>query len=831
MADEPTKPSETLTTPPVSASRNAAEALLKARALDTPPRPGLLATLDRFEILEVIGQGGMGVVLLARDPATEVLVAIKMLRPDLARELQIVKRFLTEARHMYKLDHASILRVLEVSDRAAGPYYVMPYKPRGSLAATIQPGQPLDEATTLTIARHVAEALAYAHAQGLIHRDVKPHNILLDPDGRAHLADFGLVRTVFNDSLIEPGHEGRLGTVAYMSPAVARGDAEDTRCDIYSFGAVLYEMLTGEPPYTGQTREAILNAILAGPPTPVRTRNPKAPAGLAAVCEGCMARELRDRYATMDDVVRDLDLIADGKKPSGPHGAKTTAQRRSIRRVSFIAATGLIAVGLLLGWRYSTRGPHPPTNPELKVTRAWLPAASPKDDPEISAARAAAFAAPAKFDVLVALYRTYEKAWRIPETAAIGRRLTELRPHSAEAWGLWCASLYRSERAAESLEAARRVNELDPENPMSWHLMANALRVSGQHIQSAEWFRRVLATWPDDEDSNRWLAHELNNQKEYSEAERYARKALALRPDNPHGWQQLAKALQGLGRTSEAADAYKKAGNADKEKKPANARGLSVAETHTGAQETLVLDLGGGVAMDFVFIPAGEFFMGSLPFERGREDDEGPQHQETVGQPLFVGKYEVTQAQWRAVMGASAGYWEGDTLPVQGITWDESVVFCAEVSHRTGRRVRLPTEVEWEYAARAGTSTRFSFGDNDSELSRYGWFKDNAGDRPHAVGTLLPNAWGLYDMHGNVWEFCEDYYHATYTGAPVDGSARLDKADTDFSEFRVCRGASAYDDAKWCRSAERGCHHPDWRDQWVGFRIVVETKENEARRD
>ena len=131
------------------------------------------------------------------------------------------------------------------------------------------------------------------------------------------MADFGLARTLFNDTIVDVESRQLEGTAPYMSPAVAAGDAEDTRCDIYSFGALLYEMLTGHPPYKGRGTKEILDQIIAGPPKPITSLNPDADRGLVAVAEGCMARELRDRYADMRDVLKDLQRIKEGKPPIG----------------------------------------------------------------------------------------------------------------------------------------------------------------------------------------------------------------------------------------------------------------------------------------------------------------------------------------------------------------------------------------------------------------------------------------------------------------------------------------------------------------------------------
>ena len=165
-------------------------------------------------------------------------------------------------------------QVLELLDRAEGPYFVMPYFEKGSLANRIKSGKPMDTESILDIVAQVAEGLSFAHRSGIIHRDLKPANILLTVDGKACLADFGLARTLFNDTIVDVESRNLEGTAPYMSPAVAAGDAEDTRCDIYSFGALLYEMLTGHPPYQGRGTKDILDQIIAGPPKPVTSLNP-----------------------------------------------------------------------------------------------------------------------------------------------------------------------------------------------------------------------------------------------------------------------------------------------------------------------------------------------------------------------------------------------------------------------------------------------------------------------------------------------------------------------------------------------------------------------------
>ena len=348
--------------PPVSVFAGPIAELVGHRLLSPPTRPGLLASLARYEVVRVLGGGGMGVVVLARDSEQGKDVAIKLIRPELVSDQRMVHRFVKEAGHLQKLKHPNVVPVLEVSDRAEGPYFVMPYYERGSLASRIRPGQRMESDVILDLARQIAEGLAFAHRHGIIHRDLKPANILVGSEGKSCLADFGLARTMFNDSLIDVEREQLEGTAPYMSPGVAVGNAEDTRCDIYAFGALLYEMLTGEPPYAGRNTSDIRRQILDGPPKPILTRNPAADPGLVTVAEGAMARELRDRYADMADVSADLDRIAAGKAVVGPRGISNR-----VKHMPFSpwlpAGIVLMGVGLWLMWPSKPETNQPGTKP------------------------------------------------------------------------------------------------------------------------------------------------------------------------------------------------------------------------------------------------------------------------------------------------------------------------------------------------------------------------------------------------------------------------------------------------------------------------------------
>ncbi|MEG5037500.1 MULTISPECIES: bifunctional serine/threonine-protein kinase/formylglycine-generating enzyme family protein [unclassified Microcoleus] len=239
-------------------------------------------------------------------------------------------------------------------------------------------------------------------------------------------------------------------------------------------------------------------------------------------------------------------------------------------------------------------------------------------------------------------------------------------------------------------------------------------------------------------------------------------------------------------------------------------------------------NLGSGATLDMVAIPGGSFVMGSPNTEAERRDKEGPQRTVNIS-PFFMGKYPVTQAQYQALMGNNPshfkGFFKSKQLPVEQVTWDEAVKFCRKLSEKTGKTYRLPSEAEWEYACRAGTTTPFYFGETITpDLVNYdgnypygatpkGLYRKQTTD----VGSFGPNPFGLYDMHGNVWEWCIDRWHDNYNGAPSDGSSW----ETGTGHHRVLRGGSWDYNAVHCRSAFRDRNSADYRLRNWGFRVVV----------
>jgi formylglycine-generating enzyme required for sulfatase activity len=235
----------------------------------------------------------------------------------------------------------------------------------------------------------------------------------------------------------------------------------------------------------------------------------------------------------------------------------------------------------------------------------------------------------------------------------------------------------------------------------------------------------------------------------------------------------------------------------------------------------LSLDLGNNVSMKLVLIPSGKFMMGSPENEKDRISDEGPQHEVTITKAFYIGAYDVTQEQYERIMGNNPRGFKGAHNPVENVSWDDAVEFCKKLSQETGKTVRLPTEAQWEYACRAGSKTRFSYGDDSdySNLGDYAWYNKNSNGQTHPVGQKKPNAWGLYDMHGNVWQWCSDW--------DVNSNANANNTNpqgSDSGSPRVLRGGGWDGDPRRCRSAGRGGNVPDDRSDDSGFRVVVDLK-------
>ncbi|MFO0958306.1 MAG: formylglycine-generating enzyme family protein [Isosphaeraceae bacterium] len=255
----------------------------------------------------------------------------------------------------------------------------------------------------------------------------------------------------------------------------------------------------------------------------------------------------------------------------------------------------------------------------------------------------------------------------------------------------------------------------------------------------------------------------------------------------------------------------------------------------TAAEKDLITN---SIGMKLKLIPAGSFLMGATPDDAEADEDEKPQHKVTISRPFYLGIYEVTQYEYRQIMGENPSeFKDSELLPVERVSWLDAVKFCNKLSEREKRRpcyriegekvtiqggngYRLPTEAEWEYACRApqspGSVTKYPFGDRDEDLGQYAWFGENSGDKTHPVGQKKPNRWGLYDMQGNVWEWCQDFYSDVYYSFSPD----TDPSGPDLAPRRVSRGGSWDSIPRSCRPAGRSWNSPGNRSRYLGFRVA-----------
>ncbi|HWN22538.1 MAG TPA: serine/threonine-protein kinase [Gaiellaceae bacterium] len=282
---------------------------------------------DRYELKHVVGTGGMSSVYCARDTLLERDVALKILHEHFSEDDDYVERFRREARAAAQLSHPGIVTVIDRGEEDGRQFIVFEFVDGETLKELVERGGPMPVRRALELGLEIGRALAFAHQQGLVHRDVKPQNVLLNGDGRAQVTDFGIARTLDAVGHTETGTV--LGTSHYIAPEQARGERVDAQTDVYSFGVVLYELLAGEVPYAGDNFLTVAMKHVSEPVPSVLERRTDCPLRLASLIEGCMAKEPAERPASMDEVVAELQACLaelDGR----PDGEATMIVRKPV---------------------------------------------------------------------------------------------------------------------------------------------------------------------------------------------------------------------------------------------------------------------------------------------------------------------------------------------------------------------------------------------------------------------------------------------------------------------------------------------------------------------
>jgi formylglycine-generating enzyme required for sulfatase activity len=828
------------------------------RAVESPDAQ----TIAGFELLAKLGEGGMGVVYKAHQASMDRIVALKVLSERLAKDKQFVSRFFREARVAARLDHPNIVRGIDVGSSGSDYFFVMEYVEGEDVGHVLEKRGKLPEKEALEIAVQVARALQHAKEHNMIHRDIKPDNVLLTPDGTAKLLDLGLARSTVGDMTRMTVTGTAMGTPHYISPEQARGEADiDIRTDIYSLGVSLYHMLVGTPPFDGETVAVIITKTLTEIPPTVHEIVPEVSEATSRVVEKMMSKERADRYTNPVEVVEDVEMILSGEEPTrvlgAGHDAAGVASSVATRPPPAPAAPS---------------GTVPTSTPDSGQMRMMSDADIAKLKADTAAELARASGGGKLVPLLVALV-----AIAIVGASATPFVLKELRGDPAKPPGATTpgtpaedaeAKLAAARAAAEEAEARRKLEEAAADDDLWTKTKSVAERMAAEDnhagaiaaldifIASAKTtkYNAQVMTLRGGFEKQRAEALEARREAERAarEAEREkiaaatsasaAEKAarlvklagLAGRGGDFDDALELLTEAQGLGADVVSKVASVRRGKALMARKawkdaaaslgrilqeyPGDEEAaslLAAAKKGLGPAPTLTLDLGGGVTLEVIYVKPGRFRMGSAE----GWGDEKPVHEVVITKGFYIGKYEVTQAQFKTVTGVNRSTFKGDTRPVEEVSWGDADDFCKRVGERVGKVMRLPTEAEWEYAARAGSAGNYCFGNDEADLDRYGWYIRNSGKTTHPVGAKEPNAWGIHDMHGNVWEWLGDWYDRNYyTTTPRDDPQGPERA----TGRRVLRGGCLDNKASGCTATERSSSRPTGRDNDAGFRVVVE---------
>ena len=820
-------PAEPQTTAPLADTISFVPAATDAR------RPQKL--FGDYELLEEIARGGMGVVYKARQAKLNRLVALKMIRSGELADEEQVKRFYAEAEAAAKLDHPGIVPVYEVGQANGQHFFSMALVAGTSLNEQVKTDGPLPPLRAARLLKTVAEAVAYAHGRGIIHRDIKPQNILLDEVSQPRLTDFGLAKQVKGQSdLTNAGQI--MGTPSYMPPEQAGGKLHEIgpAADVYSLGATLYFLLTGRPPFQTASPAETIHQVLNTEPVALRKLNPAIPRDLETICLKCLRKETAKRYATAAELATDLGRWLESKpivaRPVGPaERAWLWCQRRpTLVSMSLLLAV-LILAGSLLAWE------------RQKATRAAamveaLLVAPPQAMPYVveNLTQVQWHAVPILRQRLAEESRDPSQCLHVAVALAHFGEVDApfLVSSIYEAPGGECANIVAALRQDKSAAVAELNARFAAAKEPSDRLRLAVVLLQLGEVEPSQ---KMLAL-ASDPSQRTFFIHHLHEWR--GSVADYAHSLQET--DDPDFQSGLCQALGQIPVTELTADERQALEPVLKDLVSNSPH----ASTHSAAswalrQWKLVLPKTAAVdqvkpAKDWYVNPLGMTFL-KVPagsFERAATDESGKKTLVTLSRAFWLQDCEVTRTQFETFIAdpdcppaEKSPSWQitekfSPTAdhPANGVNWFDAVLFCNWLSRREGlspyyektggkekvkdfrfqmvewdsRRsvpesqgYRLPTEAEWEYTCRAKSATNFCFGDEEALLRHYAVYDT---DKTQPVASRQPNGWGLFDMHGNVWEWNQDRY---------------DDGDLGSVMSRVLRGGSFSYNALFARSATR----------------------------
>ncbi len=806
--------------------------------------------IGKYRIIEKIGTGGMADVYEAEDILLRRTVAMKVLPPEFARDPERIQRFEKEIRNLAALDHPNIVTVYDVGCDKGYHFYTMTLLPNGDLKQRIHEG--ISPNLALDIFEHIADALRIAHQQGLIHRDIKPQNILFDSRDRPLLTDLGIAKAIGSDTRMT--RTGMIiGTPHYMSPEQARGKRIDHRSDLYSLGVVFYEMLTGSVPYEAEDTFAV-GLMHINDPIP---RLPQSLAIFQTIIDRLMAKNPVDRFSNANQLLSTIRKMRSGESIANDQDMTQTlprndlfmdddlfteldsssqGPRKGLGILGGVLAFLVVAGGIYLFQQSQETNDVATQNDAPQQHTITLPTTEDTSDadnasPEPDGSERAESA----------LQREIDRLLEMANEDLEANRLT--RPEGNNASDRYKAVLAldsTNEKARQGLmnivekyiEMSDNAIEKREFEQADQHLFnASIVIPSADNITNA---RRRLAL-AEETERKRQVTEEAEETKRLADQEAAAERERIAAQEAEAAERELIAAQKAEKAKRAAYESQITAGNTaleavDKVKALSSFEAALVlypgdpaARTGFEKAKALVTEPKHGdrftnsLQMTFSYIESGIFLMGSSEDESGRDADELP-HRVNLTKGYWLQTTEVTQKQWTAIMEKNPSRFSdcGANCPVESISWEDIQVFLSKLNLGDDKvSYRLPTEAEWEYGARAGSLARYCFGDTKNSLSNYSWYDRNAGGKTHPAGEKRPNVWGFYDMYGNVWEWCQDWY-GKYPDHEVN-----DPKGPPSGRHRVLRGGSWLSSSDMCRSAVRHSLSPNNRNFYLGFRLAA----------
>ena len=805
----------------VSSTEGARGPVVPPPPVDTLP-PELVDHPD-YEIVRELGRGGMGVVYLARNKLMGRLEVLKVVGGHLVERPGVRDRFLREVQSAAKLQHRNIVTAYSATRLGESIVLAMEYIDGEDLAKMVKSRGPLPVVHACYFIYQAALGLQHAHERGMVHRDIKPANLIFAVEGKkgvVKVLDFGLAK-VTSEGQADSGltREGQmLGTPDFIAPEQIRdAQSADIRADIYSLGCTFYYLLTGGPPFHGDHLWDLYQAHFSMEAGPLNLVRPEVPVELAAVVAKMMAKEPGRRFQTPGEVAQALTPFF--KKGSAPVKGATAEISQAGEPEAKQPTPGAVSVPPRPAQERTpapvseARKPAPTQSGSIPEGLIDLGEPEPLFDTMLDGIPRAAVPKPSQ-RAPRPWSTTVEKLSRFgprARWAAAGVLLLGLVV-------AWAAVVLRVKTANGTIVLenvpADAVVEIDGDRITVTPTVGEPVMFeapAGKHGLVVRRGDLVLLVESVTLEAGKPFKHKLTARLEPPVVERPGKIDL---PPN----------------------ATQRSGTGPAVKTPSS-------------QDSITNSIG----MTLKLIPAGEFMMGSPDSDKDVRIEEKPQHRVRISKSFYLGVYEVTQAQYKAVMGNNpsdfppngdgkdkvAGQ-STDQYPVDNVWWLDAVSFCNKLSAKEGRRpfyeiddkyvqvpdwngpgYRLPTEAEWEYACRANASTptRYSFGDDAAQLDEYGWFALNS-SRIHAVGKKKPNGFGLHDMHGNVSEWCWDWYAEGYYKQSREDDPTGPAARVGLSPGDLRTGRGRINGASDARSASRVVREPGDRFS-LGFRLAL----------